>query len=69
MHRAPAPTQDRDVPGQGFTHKHGDLVTIRSRHLGALVNRVGPCEELPEWSFGLRKLFAYQAAQRQETRA
>ena len=64
-----APTQDRDVPGQGFTHKHGDLVTIRSRHLGALVNRVGPCEELPEWSFGLRKLFAYLAAQRQETRA
>ncbi|KRE91740.1 fumarylacetoacetate hydrolase family protein [Arthrobacter sp. Soil764] len=64
-----APTQDRDVPGQGFTHKHGDLVTIRSRHLGALVNRVGPCEELPEWSFGLRRLFAYLAAQRQETRA
>lgn len=64
-----APTQDRDVPGQGFTHKHGDLVTIRSRHLGALVNRVGSCEELPEWSFGLRRLFAYLAAQRQETRA
>ncbi|MDQ0663104.1 fumarylacetoacetate (FAA) hydrolase family protein [Arthrobacter ulcerisalmonis] len=64
-----APTQDRDVPGQGFTHKHGDLVTIRSRHLGALVNRVGPCEELPEWSFGLRQLFAYLAAQRQGARA
>ncbi|MDQ0824432.1 fumarylacetoacetate (FAA) hydrolase family protein [Arthrobacter sp. B2I5] len=64
-----APTQDRDVPGEGFTHKHGDLVTIRSRHLGALVNRVGPCEELPEWSFGLRRLFAYLAAQRQGARA
>lgn len=64
-----APTQDRDVPGQGFTHKYGDRVTIRSRHLGALVNRVGPCEELPEWSFGLRRLFAYLAAQRQEARA
>ncbi|MDQ0799957.1 fumarylacetoacetate hydrolase family protein [Arthrobacter sp. SLBN-112] len=64
-----APTQDRDVPGQGFTHKHGDRVTIRSRHLGALMNRVGPCEELPEWSFGLRRLFAYLAAQRQEARA
>ena len=64
-----APTQDRDVPGQGFTHKHGDLVTIRSRHLGALVNRVGPCEELPEWSFGLRRLFTYLAAQRQGARA
>ncbi|MHC6593055.1 fumarylacetoacetate hydrolase family protein [Arthrobacter sp. C152] len=64
-----APTQDRDVPGQGFTHKHGDVVTIRSRHLGALVNRVGPCEELPAWSFGLRELFSYLAGQRQEARA
>lgn len=64
-----APAQDRDVPGQGFTHKHGDRVTIRSRHLGALINRVGPCEELPEWSFGLRRLFAYLAAQQQEARA
>lgn len=64
-----APTQDRDVPGQGFTHKHGDVVTIRSRHLGALVNRVGPCEELPAWSFGLRELFSYLAKQRQEARA
>ncbi|MBT2596580.1 fumarylacetoacetate hydrolase family protein [Arthrobacter sp. ISL-72] len=57
-----APTQDRDEPGQGFTHKHGDVVTIRSRHLGALVNRVGACEELPEWTFGLRQLFAYLEA-------
>ena len=23
-----APTQDRGEPGQGFTHKHGDIVTI-----------------------------------------
>ncbi|MCE3291255.1 MAG: fumarylacetoacetate hydrolase [Arthrobacter sp.] len=60
-----APTQDRDEPGQGFTHKHGDVVTIRSRHLGALVNRVGACEELPEWSFGLRQLFGYLEKQRQ----
>ena len=57
-----APTQDRDEPGQGFTHKHGDVVTIRSRHLGALVNRVGACEELPEWTFGLRRLIAYLEA-------
>lgn len=59
-----APTQDRDESGQGFTHKHGDLVTIRSRHLGALINRVGASEELPEWTFGLRQLFGYLAAQR-----
>ena len=60
-----APTQDRDEPGQGFTHKHGDVVTIRSRHLGALINRVGACEELPEWTFGLRQLFGYLEQQRQ----
>jgi fumarylacetoacetate (FAA) hydrolase family protein len=59
-----APTQDRDEPGQGFTHKHGDVVTIRSRHLGALINTVGASEELPEWTFGLRQLFGYLEAQR-----
>jgi fumarylacetoacetate (FAA) hydrolase family protein len=59
-----APTQDRDEPGQGFTHQMGDLVTISSSHLGALVNRVGPAEELPEWSFGLRQLFDYLQGQR-----
>lgn len=64
-----APTQDRDEPGQGFTHKHEDVVTIRSRHLGALVNRVGACEELPEWSLGLRRLFGYLAEQRQRQEA
>lgn len=59
-----APTQDRDEPGLGFTHKMGDTVTIRSRHLGALVNQVGRAEELPEWSFGLRQLFEYLHHQR-----
>jgi len=59
-----APTQDRDEVGQGFTHKPGDVVTIRSRHLGALVNRVGAAEELPEWTFGLRELFGYLQKQR-----
>jgi fumarylacetoacetate (FAA) hydrolase family protein len=59
-----APTQDRDEPGQGFTHKMGDTVTIRSRHLGALINQVGRAEELPEWQFGLRQLFEYLHRQR-----
>ena len=63
-----APTQDRDEPGQGFTHKRGDVVSISSRHLGTLVNRVGACEELPEWSFGLRQLFDYLAGRRQPQR-
>ncbi|WP_022873054.1 fumarylacetoacetate hydrolase family protein [Nesterenkonia alba] len=51
-----APTEDRDVPGEGFTHKQGDVVTIKNSHLGALVNRVGLSEELPPWSYGLRSL-------------
>jgi fumarylacetoacetate (FAA) hydrolase family protein len=59
-----APSQDREEPGQGFTHKMGDVVTIRSRHLGALVNPVGAAEELPEWTFGLRQLFDYLQARR-----
>ena len=31
-----APTQDRDEPGLGFTHKPGDIVTIAAPKLGAL---------------------------------
>ncbi|AHK35968.1 fumarylacetoacetate hydrolase [Rhodococcus opacus PD630] len=54
-----APTVDRGVPGQGFTHRTGDVVTIRSQHLGALINEVGATETLPEWSFGLRQLLGY----------
>ncbi|WP_054247512.1 fumarylacetoacetate hydrolase family protein [Rhodococcus opacus] len=54
-----APTVDRDVAGQGFTHRAGDVVTIRSQHLGALINEVGATETLPEWSFGIRRLLSY----------
>ena len=54
-----APTQDRDTEGLGFTHKPGDVVTIRSDHLGALLNLTGVTEELPPWSFGIRALYAY----------
>ena len=36
-----APVQDRDGPGQGFTHHLGDVVTISAPGLGALVNTVG----------------------------
>ena len=35
------------------------MVTIRSKHLGALVNEVGATETLPAWSFGIRQLFDY----------
>ena len=35
-----APTKDRHGPGQGFTHVVGDIVTVATPTLGALVNRV-----------------------------
>lgn len=57
-----APTQDRDTPGGGFTHRLGDRVTISSTHLGRLVNEVGVAEQLPPWAFGVRSLFAYLSA-------
>ena len=47
-----APIQDRDVPGEGFTHKLGDIVTIRSKELGSLINRVNHCDKIAPWSFG-----------------
>lgn len=51
-----APIQDRDEPGMGFTHKPGDIVTIRSPRLGALINRVGLSTEIAAWTFGLVEL-------------
>lgn len=51
-----APVEDRDVPGRGFTHKPGDLVTISSPKLGALVNKVTTCDQAPPWSFGIGDL-------------
>lgn len=35
-----APTEDRDVPDEGFTHKIGDVVRIASPGLGYLENTV-----------------------------
>lgn len=52
-----APTQDRDAPGEGFTHKVGDVVTIATPALGALVNRVGLSNKLPPWELGAVDLF------------
>ncbi len=52
-----APTQDRGEPGQGFTHKLGDIVSISTPALGTLANRVGLASELPPWQFGAVELF------------
>lgn len=48
-----APTQDRDTPGAGFTHKLGDRVTISSRQLGTLSNTVTTSRDAPHWETGI----------------
>jgi fumarylacetoacetate (FAA) hydrolase family protein len=57
-----APTRDRDAPGEGFTHKIGDWVLIRSSRLGGLVNRVTTADAAPPWTFGVRALMHSLAA-------
>ncbi|GAA4169030.1 fumarylacetoacetate hydrolase family protein [Shinella granuli] len=51
-----APVEDRDTPGQGFTHKTGDRVTISNAELGALANTVRLSTECPPWTFGIAAL-------------
>ena len=51
-----APTEDRDRPGEGFTHRAGDVVTIRTPALGALVNTVRLATDCPPWQFGTAAL-------------
>jgi fumarylacetoacetate (FAA) hydrolase family protein len=53
-----SPVKDRGAPGMGFTHREGDLVTIRTPLLGALVNEVDRTDECPPWTFGAGALFA-----------
>lgn len=48
-----APTQDRDTPGAGFTHKVGDQVTIRSDRIGTLTNTVTTSRDAQAWSMGI----------------
>jgi fumarylacetoacetate (FAA) hydrolase family protein len=57
-----APVEDRDAPGQGFTHKSGDIVTISAPGLGSLVNRMRPTGECEAWTFGLGALMRNLAA-------
>jgi fumarylacetoacetate (FAA) hydrolase family protein len=56
------PVQDRDRPGEGFTHKTGDIVRISTPALGSLVNRVDRSDRLPPWTFGARALMASLSA-------
>jgi fumarylacetoacetate (FAA) hydrolase family protein len=51
-----APTQDRDTPGRGFTHKIGDVVRVSTPRLGVLENKVTTSKAAPPWSFGVGDL-------------
>lgn len=57
-----APTEDRDAPGKGFTHKRGDRVRIASPRLGAIENVVAFTNEAPPWRFGIAALMRNLAA-------
>jgi fumarylacetoacetate (FAA) hydrolase family protein len=47
-----APTEDRGAPGQGFTHKLGDVVSIESPRLGRLTNVMASSSDAEPWTFG-----------------
>ncbi|MEG3152283.1 fumarylacetoacetate hydrolase family protein [Sphingomonas sp. ZT3P38] len=51
-----APTQDRDEPNHGFTHKPGDVVSISTPRIGRLVNRVTTSKAAAPWQFGIGDL-------------
>ena len=57
-----APIEDRDAPGQGFTHKIGDIVTIAAPKLGRLVNRMRHPSDCEPWTFGAGALMRNLAA-------
>src|ERR1700761_4968170 len=60
-----APVKDRDTPGQGFTHKRNDIVTIRAAKLGKLVNRMRNSDECEHWTFGIGALMKNLAGRSQ----
>jgi fumarylacetoacetate (FAA) hydrolase family protein len=51
-----APTEDRGAKGMGFTHKPGDIVTIRAPELGSLTNRMTTSDKAAPWTFGAAAL-------------
>lgn len=59
-----APVKDRDIPGQGFTHKRNDIVTLQASKLGKLINRMRPSDECEPWTFGLTALMKNLSARR-----
>ena len=59
-----APTKDRFGAGQGFTHAVGDIVTVATKTLGALVNRVNHSDKIAPWTFGAGALMRNLARRR-----
>src|SRR5476649_2882562 len=57
-----SPIKDRDTPGGGFTHHLGDVVTISTPSLSAIVNTVRLSTEITPWTFGVRALYGNLAA-------
>ena len=51
-----APTEDRDSPGMGFTHKIEDQVIISAPKLGLLRNTVRYSHNCAPWKFGIADL-------------
>jgi fumarylacetoacetate (FAA) hydrolase family protein len=51
-----APTKDRGAPGQGFTHKLGDVVHVESPRLGRLTNLMTSSRDAEPWTFGASTL-------------
>ena len=51
-----APVEDRDIKGQGFTHKIGDIVSVSYSQLGCLTNRMVLTSEAPPWTYGASHL-------------
>ena len=56
-----APIADRDAPGKGFTHKVGDVVTVRADKLGQLTNRMRHSRDCPPWAYGASHLMRHLA--------
>lgn len=61
-----APTEDRDGPGQGFTHHSGDRVEIGTPQLGRLINWVNHTHSIPQWEYGITELLNYLLRKREQ---
>jgi fumarylacetoacetate (FAA) hydrolase family protein len=59
-----APTKDRLKAGEGFTHLLGDIVTVSTPKLGALINQVNRSDRIPPWDFGAGALMRSLAQRR-----